>query len=351
MSSPSAPDSIRAYGESQTGAVPAAARMPRVSVIIPTYDHGEFVVETLKSVFAQTFKEYEVIVVNDGSSDNTADLIKPYVDKGRLLYIEQENTGVAAARNTGLSKAQGDYIAFLDDDDVWPPDKLEWQVAVLDSTRTIGVVAGGVVTLGYAPIIQPRSNGLRRITFREMFSGNPFISPGQCLIRAEVLDSSGGFDTSIWGADDYDLWLRISLRTGIEIHDRISLHYRRHARNASRDMHRMWVSSRRVIEKNLWFAPPRERRMLRHNAYRMLYDYCGRWMVRRLKTEITNRDLAASVRSAMPLSEFSRAFAEDPRLILRFLRDLAPDRVAGIAQSVRHGLAISMKWFIRLTLR
>ena len=97
---------------------------PRVSIVIPTYQHCDFILRTLSSVFEQSLGDYEIIVVNDGSKDDTATVLAPLVDAGRITYIEQENRGQSHARNVGLSRARGEYIAFLDDDDIWPPEKL-----------------------------------------------------------------------------------------------------------------------------------------------------------------------------------------------------------------------------------
>ena len=96
---------------------------PKVSVVIPTYNSSQFIVETLESVFAQTYKDYEIIVVDDGSTDNTKEVLQPYTS--RIKYIYKENGGPASARNVGIKSAQGEYIAFLDSDDRWLPEKLE----------------------------------------------------------------------------------------------------------------------------------------------------------------------------------------------------------------------------------
>src|ERR1700719_2929443 len=105
--------------------------MPAVSVIIPTYNHRDFVLDAIESVFAQTFTDYEVIVVNDGSPDDTASVLAPLASAGRIRYLEQANAGQGAARNRGIAQARGEFIALLDDDDRWPADKLEWQVGEL----------------------------------------------------------------------------------------------------------------------------------------------------------------------------------------------------------------------------
>jgi glycosyltransferase involved in cell wall biosynthesis len=112
--------------------------MPKVSVIIPCYNSSAWIVETVDSVLAQTYKDMEVIVVNDGSSDNTEKLLQGYGDS--ITYLCQQNQGVPAARNAGLRIATGDFIGFLDGDDKWHPDKLKRQIALFDENPEIGVV-------------------------------------------------------------------------------------------------------------------------------------------------------------------------------------------------------------------
>lgn len=115
--------------------------MPRVSIIIPTYNGDRFVVQTLESVLNQTYRDYEIIVINDGSTDRTAEILQPY--HNRIRYLEQANQGVATARNRGLALAQGELIAFLDQDDVWLPNKLALQVDCFDQNPEIGIVHSG----------------------------------------------------------------------------------------------------------------------------------------------------------------------------------------------------------------
>ena len=130
-----------------------------VSVIVPTYKHRDFVLATLDSVFAQTFTDYEVIVVNDGSPDDTADVLRPLAEAGRIRYVEQENQGQAAARNRGIAQARGEFVALLDDDDLWPPDKLEWQVGCLRADPTAVAAYGYRETFGTeAGNIHPQEN-------------------------------------------------------------------------------------------------------------------------------------------------------------------------------------------------
>ena len=110
---------------------PASVNNPEVSIIIPAYNHADLLGEALESVFAQTYRNFEIIVVDDGSTDDTASLLKPLSEQGVIRYIYQQKQGVSAARNRGIVEANGRYIAFLDSDDLFEPDKLEIQVNYL----------------------------------------------------------------------------------------------------------------------------------------------------------------------------------------------------------------------------
>jgi len=253
--------------------------MPAVSVVIPTYKHCDFVRTTLDSVFAQTFTDYEIIVVNDGSPDNTAEALRPLAEAGRIRYIAQENQGQGAARNRGLAEAQGEFIAFLDDDDLWPPDKLEWQVAALRQHPDAGMVAGPAdmmdATTGQRLSQMPF---FPEITVEILFQGNPIVSPGQTLVRADLLRRLNGLSAEIWGADDWDLWFRIAKNSRILMEDRVALFYQIHPGNASGQMKRMLDNACRVIKIHLKDVDPKKRRRAELSAYQFLNSYLG-WRV------------------------------------------------------------------------
>ncbi len=225
--------------------------LPVVSVVIPTYKHAEYVLATLESVFAQTFTSYEVIVVNDGSPDDTAAKLRPLADAGRIRYFEQPNAGQSAARNRGLAEARGEFVAFLDDDDLWPPEKLSWQVAALREDQRAGVVYGQKFELGGDEQPSPGDDAPVGDVFARFAVAGWIQSPGQTLIRREVLSGSGGFDPAIWGTDDWDLWLRLARKTRFCYRPLPALYYRRHATNASKNFVRMWKNGHAVVRKNL----------------------------------------------------------------------------------------------------
>ena len=265
--------------------------MPLVSVIIPTYGHAALILRTLDSVFAQTFQDYEVIVINDGSPDNTAQILAPLISAGRIQYFEQSNQGVAAARNFGIANSKGKYIALFDDDDLWPPDKLEWQVAEIESCQAvlIGGTAGAIGADGSltAPI---ECQGESRVyDFEDLLDGSPFLSPGQTLIDRHALDLAGRLDSKIWGADDFDLWLGLSKQGKVIRRNRVSLYYRNHEGNASRDLVRMIRNIKKVIVKRLHGIRGQHGAECRSRAYQWVFKYLGEPMIVEMKNHLLCR--------------------------------------------------------------
>ncbi|UCD28409.1 MAG: glycosyltransferase [Planctomycetota bacterium] len=184
---------------------------PAVSVIIPTYNRADLLVTTLDSVAAQTFKDYEIVVVDDGSDDGTRELIESREQK--IRYIWQENQGVAEARNHALRVSHAGFVAFLDSDDIWKPDFLERTVARLREhpeedlvfTDFVSIDADGKVLRGHRKI--PHTGDITTWLF-----DSSFIHTSSVVAKSKVLRDAGGFDGRLTHNEDYDLWLRLSLR-------------------------------------------------------------------------------------------------------------------------------------------
>lgn len=247
---------------------------PEVSVVVPAYGHAHHILETLGSVFAQTFRDFEVIVVNDGSPDNTEEVLHELIETKRIRYVRQRNQGVAAARNHGISLAQGRFVALLDDDDYWPADKLEWQVAALKKIDAVAIGGTAIFLRGDQRIAECQTDGTQKeIRYSDLFDGCPFISPGLVLIRKEALDRAGGFDPEIWGADDHDLWFGLAAVGNLVKRAHPSLMYRCHDSNASLDSLRMLLNSKKVVDKRLNGISGIGRDQLK----RMGYHYLFRW--------------------------------------------------------------------------
>lgn len=294
--------------------------MPRVSVIIPAYHHAAFIGEAIDSVLAQTYRDFEIVVVNDGSPDETEEVLLPYIESGKIRYFRQENQGSAAARNRGVEMAEGELLAFLDDDDQWLPDKLEWQVACLEESDAV-MVAGTSLLQGASskPRWRSRSRAYDVLTLAEFFKGNPVGSPGQALIRKADLIRAGGFDATIWGADDLDLWMRLSQSGEIRRYRRPCLLYRQHASNASMDFRRMGVNTLKVMSKHIESSPIGNRRRDQIHAYRFLFRYTGRkllWEAARYWCDGRRDEGINALREVFRI--FKAAIIRDPKLAFSF---------------------------------
>jgi len=185
-----------------------------VSVVIPAYNSAEYIAETLESVLAQTFHDYEIIVINDGSTDaeQLEKALAPYLHL--IRYIKQENHGPSAARNVGISKAAGRYIAFLDSDDRWLPTHLEEQLRLLESDPMLGLVyADGIVTVRDAPVRTcfeiNRQN--RPVTFEMLVQEDCTVVTSATVAKREALLQAGLFDERFRHCEDFELWARVLL--------------------------------------------------------------------------------------------------------------------------------------------
>lgn len=182
---------------------------PLVSVIIPTYNRAAWLVAAVESVLAQSYSNFELLVIDDGSIDNTREVVTRYAEKVRYIY--QSNRGPAAARNRGLQEAHGDYIAFLDSDDRWLKHKLREQVALVTSDPSLKICYTDEIWIRHGRRVNQKK-------IHRKYSGWIYqrclplciISPSSVMIQREVLAMVGGFDESFPVCEDYELWLRIS---------------------------------------------------------------------------------------------------------------------------------------------
>jgi glycosyltransferase involved in cell wall biosynthesis len=182
---------------------------PKISVIITTYNRAHYICETIDSVLAQTFTDYEIIVVDDGSTDNTKETLKAYGDKVRYFY--QTNQGQPAAENTAISNARGQYLAFVDDDDSWLPTKLEEQIKVLENDPDLGFVCcEAYYTDADGKIVHHwKKKPWHHENFISLYDGN-FLNHSSVLLKRDLFDKIGGFDPALLTTQDYDLWLRLA---------------------------------------------------------------------------------------------------------------------------------------------
>jgi glycosyltransferase involved in cell wall biosynthesis len=291
---------------------------PIVSVVIPAFNHGNYILDTLGSVFGQTFPDYEVIVVNDGSPDNTADVLQPLIDSGRIRYIEQMNAGQAAARNRGIAEASGKFIAYLDDDDLWPADKLEWQVAALLDNESTLVVYGNYEVIGAQPVKRgDDENRPPSEIYERLCSGNHIGPPSVALIRADALRAVSGFDETIKGADDWDLWLRLAEKGGFEYQNRLALHYRLHETNASNDPWYMYKNSMLVVRKHFGQSWAREHRAHYLLATSFVKEFVVKGYMKAMRTHSHDRRIIKATECLI-----TAMFIDTPMVLRHFWRQV-----------------------------
>ena len=204
-----------------------------ISVIIPTYNCDRYIVQAIDSVLMQEDCEVEVIVIDDGSTDDTENVLEPYGD--RIHYILQKNQGVAAARNNGIAHAQGDYVAFLDADDYFLPGKLAAQAAILQAKPDVGIVHSGwqrVDSEGNKILDVRPWEDVPKLDLEGWLRWKPVL-PSAMMFRREWLQYAGGFDPRFPPAEDTNLVLRMALKgCKTEWLQEITVHYRQHEQSA-----------------------------------------------------------------------------------------------------------------------
>jgi glycosyltransferase involved in cell wall biosynthesis len=213
--------------------------LPRVSVIIPTHNRADFLRGALTSVLNQTYQDFETIVVDDASTDDTATVVASFNDE-RIRFLQHKaNKGGSASRNTGILASKCDYIAFLDDDDEWLPDKLRRQMEILvASPPEVGGVYTGCLDVDKArgKVIRQRIPTKRGDLSRELLTENCIGGTSSMLLKKVCLQRVGLFDESLPRSQDYDLWIRISREFLFECIQEPLFIYHVHGRKISTDL-------------------------------------------------------------------------------------------------------------------
>ena len=205
--------------------------MSTVSVIIHTYNNERFMAETVESVLNQTYKDYEIIVVDDGSVDGTRDALMPYMQKIRYHY--KENGGIASAKNAGIGLSQAEFVAFLDHDDLWAPDKLQLQMEHFNENPQIGLVYAKYTSFRDGKKLRTKpEKGYSGWIFKELIAKS-FIQTSTVVVKRECLDAVGPYDETFSLGDEYDMFLRIARKFQCGFVDKGLTRYRVHDTNAS----------------------------------------------------------------------------------------------------------------------
>jgi glycosyltransferase involved in cell wall biosynthesis len=277
---------------------------PLVSVVVPAYNQARFLREALESVVAQSYAHWEAIVVNNHSDDDTVEVTASLNDS-RISLVNFRNDGIiAASRNKGIALSSGSYIAFLDSDDKWYPDKLERCVAILETPKDLVCHGehflwdgGRRKTVTYGPA--------RRATYRELLYRRNCLSTSAVVVRREALLRAGGFDEnpSFVTAEDYDLWLRLA-REGcvFGFTDEVLGEYRMHSANATKAADRYLAGVSAVLKSHFDRQDDHSFRERLRRRRRIMREYLGvaNGMVRRGEPVAALRPLFSSFRALVP---------------------------------------------------
>lgn len=229
-----------------------ASDNPKVSIVTPTYNRAGFIAQAVDSVLAQTMPDWELLIVDDGSTDDTREVLAGYQGDPRIHYFYQPNRGQSVARNNALEKVRGDFVGFLDSDDLWCADKLERQLALFEDHPDVGIVHGDESIIDEKGQEVSREN-MRRYSGRitpQLLADNS-VSITTALVKRECFDEMGGFHASHGVADDYDLWLRFSARYRFHYEPGIFASYRMMADQISSDKRRRFAANEMIIKNFL----------------------------------------------------------------------------------------------------
>lgn len=224
---------------------------PRVSIVIPTYNRAGMVGDAVRSVLAQTVTDLEVIVIDDGSTDDTAAVVEQLAADERVRYVDQPNAGRSAARNRGLDLAQGQFVGFLDSDDLLEPWAIAAHLEVFDCEPNVGMTVAGYLVVDHDAVVDERMPWLSAGSLD--LAGwlfDCYGMPGSVLHRREWMERVDGFDVQLEMAEDWDLYLRLAAEgCPMRFVHRVVCRYRQHEANSVQNVERHWRASRFVVER------------------------------------------------------------------------------------------------------
>lgn len=321
--------------------------MPTISVIIPAYNVERTILQTISSIQKQTFKDLEIIVINDGSSDRTLELLSTITD-ARLKVYSYPNGGLPTARNRGIYRARGEYISFIDADDLWTVDKLEKQLAALQANPDAGVAYSW-----FTIMIEPEDTAdvsfvlgkrvfFQRNVYDRLLIDNFVGNGSNLLVKSSAIESVGNFDPSLKSCEDWDYYLRLARQTDFVVVPEYQIFYRKTAGTMSSQGSTMEREGLKVIDKV--FNSVTQSQSLKNKSIANFYRYCG-------KVYIDRADKPEDVRQSK--QKLIRAIALNPGIIFSsdtwilffkiVLIQLLPKQVAKNAISILKKLFFNQK--------
>ena len=247
-----------------------------ISVVIPTFNHAAFLPTVISSVLDQTYRKFEIIVVDDGSTDYTCELLNNRY-KGTVTYIAQTNRGLASARNLGLRKCNGKYVVFIDADDRLLSSHLQINLKAIHQNPNVAFVCGNLRTFGPCNDFQHIHNCLPLPDhYASILRGCFIVNVGACLFRRDILTKIGGFNENLAACEDWDLFLRIVRKYPMYCHHQIVMEYQRRPEQMSQEGARMFVNSLNVLSaQRKYIVAKKEYKMAYYDGIQSISKYYG----------------------------------------------------------------------------
>ena len=276
---------------------------PKVSINLCCYNSEKYLEETLQSIFTQTFTDWELVIVNDGSTDSTEEIIKRYSRNGRrIVYRYQPNAGLGNARNKATQLSSGEYLAFIDHDDLWMPEKLEAQIKLFEQNPTLGLVycdGYTIDSLGNLIIQYSSKHPLARGNIFNQLVRNSFIPPASAVIKRSVFNEVGPFP-AFQTAEEYDLFLKITYQYPADFVAAPLFKYRSHEDNFSRRgtrgcLHRETIAIRKYWKDQIPASDIARARTMKKLLALGFASY-GTWLLEEGRTDEARQNLVNSLK-------------------------------------------------------
>ncbi|GAB1542109.1 glycosyltransferase [Scytonema sp. NUACC21] len=318
--------------------------MPTISIIVPAYNAEHTILETIKSVQKQTFSDFEIIVINDGSTDRTLEILNAIADS-RLKIFSYENGGLPVARNRGIAHATGEFLAFLDADDLWSPDKLELQLAALKQHPEAGVAYSwthfmdeqGKSFHADEPIFFEGN------VYRNLLVKNFLASGSNPLIRKQAIESVGEFYPPAGGSADWDYWLRLAAHWHFVVVPKPQIFYRQSSSSMSSKIEFMEQCKFIVLERAFQAARP-ELQALKNQSLANAYQYSAHLCLTRVSGIDGVKQAGQKLMMAIQLHPQTLLDKKTQKMLLKFVlkRVLSPKIANNLLQRISEIIATAI---------
>lgn len=304
--------------------------MPVISVVVPAYNVEKTIKETIQSIQRQTFSDFELIVINDGSTDGTLDVLKT-LEEPRMKVFSYENGGLPEARNRGIDRSTGEFITFIDADDLWTADKLELQLAALQNHTEAGLV------YSWTSFMDSEGKAFSKDTpvfyegniYPQLLIGNFINSGSNVMLRRQAIESVGKFDASLKSIEDWEYWLRVAAKWPFAVVPKYQILYRQSPTSMASKVDVMEKYSLLVIER-AFQAAPAELQYLKKRSIASTYQYLARLCLTHTPDAEKINKATHNLKKAISFSPSLLFEREMQRLLGKWiLLRLIPSRTAG----------------------